>query len=238
MATNGVYGFRKNGVEKLNYQHGDAYLECLGREILQFIKLVETKRMISCFDNIEMKEGNSDFEYVDLGLYVTGEETSMINGDKYYADYKYILDLDKKVLEYKCPGGVFEISFKFIKSNKIDSIMEFIEVEELKKKFDSLELEKLISKALKDKNNFFVLEIDRCNDFDFTSRYSEDFCQECNHIDNDIDEEDISEDTKYILLWDVGRQNITIDTLDPKIKAVVEKVERKHDIKIQSLNIF
>ena len=38
MGTRGLYGFRKNGVDKVTYNHYDSYPEYLGRNILEFIR--------------------------------------------------------------------------------------------------------------------------------------------------------------------------------------------------------
>ena len=35
MATRGLYGLRKNGQDKLTYNHFDSYPDCLGRKILK-----------------------------------------------------------------------------------------------------------------------------------------------------------------------------------------------------------
>ena len=38
MGTRGLYGFRKNGVDKLTYNHWDSYPSCLGRSMIEFIQ--------------------------------------------------------------------------------------------------------------------------------------------------------------------------------------------------------
>ena len=39
MGTRGLYGFRKNGVDKVTYNHWDSYPDGLGKQILRFIKI-------------------------------------------------------------------------------------------------------------------------------------------------------------------------------------------------------
>ena len=54
MSTRGTYGFRKNGQDKLTYNHFDSYPGCLGRDILQFCHDVSIKDMDKLYDLIEL----------------------------------------------------------------------------------------------------------------------------------------------------------------------------------------
>ena len=38
MSTRGIYGFRKNGEDKLTYNHYDSYFSYLGENIINFVK--------------------------------------------------------------------------------------------------------------------------------------------------------------------------------------------------------
>ena len=38
MGTRGLWGFRKDGKDKLTYNHFDSYPDCLGHTIVEFLK--------------------------------------------------------------------------------------------------------------------------------------------------------------------------------------------------------
>ena len=52
MGTRGLYGFRKNGIDKLTYNHWDSYPDCLGGHIVEFCKNISIKEMNEIFDKI------------------------------------------------------------------------------------------------------------------------------------------------------------------------------------------
>ena len=54
MGTRGLYGFRKNGVDKTTYNHYDSYPSWLGRKVVEFCKLHSVKEMNTIFDKIVM----------------------------------------------------------------------------------------------------------------------------------------------------------------------------------------
>jgi len=54
MGTRGVLGFRKNGVDKLMYNHFDSYPDGLGKNVVDFIKATRINEMSAIFDRIEM----------------------------------------------------------------------------------------------------------------------------------------------------------------------------------------
>lgn len=114
MGTRGLYGFRKNGVDKTTYNHFDSYPECLGRNILEFIRN-HGEKLNSIFDNIIMvneddiptKEQIEECkEYCDTSVSKQTEEEwycllhetqgdlePYINGLKYMIDsHEFILD--------------------------------------------------------------------------------------------------------------------------------------------------
>ena len=45
MSTRGCYGFRKNGIDKLTYNHCDSYPDCLGKTMMEFCKKTSIKEM-------------------------------------------------------------------------------------------------------------------------------------------------------------------------------------------------
>ena len=56
MGTRGLYGFRKNGVDKLTYNHWDSYPDCLGHDVVEFCKSTSIKEMNEIFDRIVLVE--------------------------------------------------------------------------------------------------------------------------------------------------------------------------------------
>lgn len=59
MGTRGCYGFRKNGVDKLTYNHWDSYPDCLGHDVVEFCKSTSIKEMNEIFDRIVLVEEGS-----------------------------------------------------------------------------------------------------------------------------------------------------------------------------------
>ncbi len=54
MGTRGLYGLRKNGIDKCTYNHYDSYPDWLGREVLKFCATNNFNRLSTFFNNIEM----------------------------------------------------------------------------------------------------------------------------------------------------------------------------------------
>lgn len=52
MGTRGCYGFRKDGVDKLAYNHYDSYPSGLGSDVVKFCKETSVKEMNAIFDKI------------------------------------------------------------------------------------------------------------------------------------------------------------------------------------------
>ena len=52
MGTRGCYGFRKNGIDKLTYNHYDSYPNGLGSDVVKFCKETPVKEMNAIFDMI------------------------------------------------------------------------------------------------------------------------------------------------------------------------------------------
>lgn len=113
MGTRGLYGFRKNGVDKTTYNHYDSYPDYLGRNILEFIRN-HGEKLNSIFDNIIMvneddiptKEQIEECKaYCDTSvskqteedwyclLHKQGDLEPYVNGLKYMIDnHDFILD--------------------------------------------------------------------------------------------------------------------------------------------------
>lgn len=52
MGTRGTYGFRKNGEDKLTYNHYDSYPDYLGRKVVEFCKNHNVEALNEVFDKI------------------------------------------------------------------------------------------------------------------------------------------------------------------------------------------
>lgn len=60
MGTRGIYGFYKNKVDKLAYNHWDSYPDILGKNIVDFIKETNIEEMNNIFDKIILVDQNSE----------------------------------------------------------------------------------------------------------------------------------------------------------------------------------
>lgn len=80
MGTRGLYGFHKNGIDKLTYNHLGSYPDSLGKKIVEFCKCAGRDGMNSLFDHIELvsedaKPTQKQIEYCmehDLAVYADG----------------------------------------------------------------------------------------------------------------------------------------------------------------------
>ena len=85
MGTRGLYGIRKNGIDKATYNHWDSYPDWLGREVISFCKYNSIENLDKFFNLIELVDENStptkeQVEYcTSLGL----EDTDLHNRDLY-----------------------------------------------------------------------------------------------------------------------------------------------------------
>lgn len=77
MGTRGLYGFRKNGIDKTTYNHFDSYPDCLGKVMVEFCKATSWPELNNIFDRIIMVEEDSTptpkqihecIEYYDGGV--------------------------------------------------------------------------------------------------------------------------------------------------------------------------
>jgi hypothetical protein len=66
MGTRGCYGFRKNGIDKLTYNHYDSYPSGLGSDVVKFCKETSLKEMSQIFDRIMLVDQSSvpDFDQI------------------------------------------------------------------------------------------------------------------------------------------------------------------------------
>jgi len=54
MGTRGIFGIRKNGKDKITYNHWDSYPDCLGRTMLEFCAKTSADEVSAIFDRIEL----------------------------------------------------------------------------------------------------------------------------------------------------------------------------------------
>lgn len=54
MGTRGAYGFRKNGVDKVSYNHFDSYPDYLGENLVAFVREHSLEELSLLFDEIQM----------------------------------------------------------------------------------------------------------------------------------------------------------------------------------------
>lgn len=108
MGTRGAYGFYKNGIDKITYNHFDSYFSGLGREIVDFVKKNNIEILNKIFDKIILVEENGKptksqiaecYRYANLSV---GEQTftdwycllreTQGNLEYYKDDLKYMID--------------------------------------------------------------------------------------------------------------------------------------------------
>lgn len=59
MGTRGLYGFRKNGVDKTTYNHFDSYPDGLGADVVNFIKKHSIDELKKFYDRIQMVQNDT-----------------------------------------------------------------------------------------------------------------------------------------------------------------------------------
>ena len=102
MGTRGLYGLRKDGIDKTTYNHYDSYPECLGANVLEFCAMNTVEDMKKIYDNIvlvdEREKPNEDqIKMLKEAGYLQGEADDRdwywaLRGEQGYMD-KYPEDL-------------------------------------------------------------------------------------------------------------------------------------------------
>ena len=59
MSTRGIYGFRKNGIDKTSYNHFDSYPSELGKSIADFFADVDLAKLGEIFGSIQLVDENN-----------------------------------------------------------------------------------------------------------------------------------------------------------------------------------
>jgi hypothetical protein len=114
MSTNGNWGFRKDGVEKITYQHYDSYPSGLGDDVVIMIKC-SLENLDEMFDRIKITDDESDL-LTPISLmkrYNRGQKKiKMFGYNNYkseYLDYGYIIDLNKRMFEVYNFGKIIHV---------------------------------------------------------------------------------------------------------------------------------
>lgn len=58
MSTRGLFGFRKNGIDKAMYNHYDSYPDGLGRDVIDWLQNVSTEKLNEIFDKIVLVDAD------------------------------------------------------------------------------------------------------------------------------------------------------------------------------------
>lgn len=115
MSTRGVIGFRKNGKDKLSYEHYDSYPSSLGEDVLKVCKMTSVEAFHKAYDRIKFVTRETLTPEVKQLLmetsdmfkaYVDGESplTFMVNNNDFiksslFCEWGYIVNLDNNTLE-------------------------------------------------------------------------------------------------------------------------------------------
>ena len=111
MSTRGLYGIRKNGIDKCTYNHCDSYPSGLGFDIVKFCANNSVENLKKFFDNIELVfedsvPTESQIKECQKAGYVNFSVSSQSNDDWYcllrnlqgnFAEYQKCIDKGSKV---------------------------------------------------------------------------------------------------------------------------------------------
>lgn len=118
MGTRGIYGFRKNGKDKLTYNHWDSYPSCLGNTMLEFCKDTSIDEMNNICDRIVLVDEESKPTDEQIEVCRSFADTSVSTGriDDWYC---LLRDLQGEPSEWKkISGPIYMIdNHEFIKDS-------------------------------------------------------------------------------------------------------------------------
>ncbi len=111
MSTRGLYGLRKNGIDKYTYNHFDSYPSGLGRNVLEFCAENDVNKLSKLFNNIELvyKNETPTKDQIDICKREEWADFSVSSGrdDEWYCllrhlqgnfkEYSKAIENDKKV---------------------------------------------------------------------------------------------------------------------------------------------
>ena len=116
MSTRGLYGIRKNGVDKCTYNHCDSYPDWLGKEVLLFCNSHTKEELSKLFDLIELVDKHSRPAPEQLKYYKeSGYANSNLSFDASWDDVLFELE------------GNFEAYSEMLKTNRIIYMTDYID---------------------------------------------------------------------------------------------------------------
>lgn len=68
MSTRGLYGLRRDGIDKTTYNHSDSYPEWLGKKIAEFCSQVSIGELNTLYDNIVLVDENGKPDQKQVAL--------------------------------------------------------------------------------------------------------------------------------------------------------------------------
>ena len=106
-----MYGFHKDGINKIVYNHQDSYPKNLGRKIFDFIREHSNKELKNLCDSIEVIDDTEGTPPTDAGgpvywelevpneglLFI--EDSEVFLGDSLNCEWGYVINLDTVTLE-------------------------------------------------------------------------------------------------------------------------------------------
>jgi len=90
VSTSGVYGFRKNGEDKIARNNYDSYPKGLGAAVVEFCKQTSIEEMREIFDRIELIY--EDFDFIDEEIESEVELSKQNPLDIFKAESPYMID--------------------------------------------------------------------------------------------------------------------------------------------------
>lgn len=112
--TRGLYGFRKNGIDKTTYSNSDSYPGYLGELVVNLCKSMNVEQLNNLYNKIMLRNKEESYQIpssqrFDFGKVhsdlVDGKTINMIEDcsfikDSLFCEYAYIINLDNNTLEY------------------------------------------------------------------------------------------------------------------------------------------
>ena len=91
MGTCGLYGFRKNGIDKTTYNHFDSYPDGLGADILKFIRNHSNAAMNEFYDNIIMVDEHAKPSAEEIKRCIANRTVDLSVSNQSYDDWYCLL---------------------------------------------------------------------------------------------------------------------------------------------------
>ena len=116
MGTRGLYGFRKNGEDKLTYNHFDSYPDWLGKQVVEFCKNTSIEEMNTIFDRIVLvdEDAKPTKEQIEKCFKYYNGEVSTQSMDDWYC---LLRNAQGELNVYKCGLEYMIDNHEFIKNS-------------------------------------------------------------------------------------------------------------------------